>query len=99
MIERNRTWRHDAGPGQQPCVPDRMVVDRTGRKEDFDLELEWTPFQTPASLDPAAASDRPVDSGPSIFTAIQEQLGLRLQSDRAPVDVLVVERLEQPTPD
>jgi bla regulator protein blaR1 len=77
----------------------RMVVDRTNRKEDFDLELEWTPFQTPASLDPAAASDRPVDSGPSIFTAIQEQLGLRLQSDRAAVDVLVVERLEQPTPD
>ena len=77
----------------------RMVVDRTGRKEDFDLELEWTPFQTPASFDPAAASDRPVDSGPSIFTAIQEQLGLRLQSDRALVDVLVVERLEPPTPD
>ena len=77
----------------------RMVVDRTGRKEDFDLELEWTPFQAPASLDPAAANDRPVHSGPSIFTAIQEQLGLRLQSDRAPVDVLVVERLEPPTPD
>jgi uncharacterized protein (TIGR03435 family) len=77
----------------------RMVVDRTGRKEDFDLELEWTPFPTPASVDPPAAIERPVDAGPSIFTAIQEQLGLRLQSDRAAVDVLVVEALEQPTPD
>ena len=77
----------------------RMVVDRTGRNEEFDFELAWTPFQAQAPLDPSAAPDRPVDAGPSLFTAIQEQLGLRLQSDRAPVDVLVVDRLERPTPD
>ena len=66
----------------------------------FDLELEWTPFQRPAGLDAGAApNDRPVDAGPSIFTAIQEQLGLKLESGRGPVDVVVVERVEALIPD
>ena len=65
----------------------RPVVDRTGLSGSFDLELQWSPDQT---------ADTP---GPSLFTAIQEQLGLKLESQRAPVEVLVIDRLERPTPD
>ena len=65
----------------------RSVVDRTGLGGAFDMDLEWAPEQTPNA------------PGPSIFTAVQEQLGLKLDSQRAPVDVLVVDRVERPTPD
>ena len=65
----------------------RPVVDRTGLSGSFDLELQWSPDQT---------ADTP---GPSLFTAIQEHLGLRLESQRAPVEVLVIDRLERLTPD
>jgi uncharacterized protein (TIGR03435 family) len=65
----------------------RPVVDRTGISGSFDLELHWSP-------EPIADA-----SGPSIFTAVQEQLGLKLDSQRAPVDVLVVDRVERPAPD
>ena len=65
----------------------RTIVDRTGLDGTFDIELQWSPEQTADA------------SGPSIFTAIQEQLGLKLDSQRAPVDVLVVDRVERPAPD
>jgi uncharacterized protein (TIGR03435 family) len=65
----------------------RPVVDRTGLTGQFDLELQWAPEHT---------ADTP---GPSIFTAVQEQLGLKLESQRAPVEVLVIEKIEKPTPD
>jgi len=65
----------------------RAVVDRTGLSGSFDLELQWSPEQ---------AADT---SGPSIFTAVQEQLGLKLESQRAPVEVLVIDRVESPAPD
>jgi uncharacterized protein (TIGR03435 family) len=53
----------------------------------FDVNLTWTPNQTAET------------SGPSLFTALQEQLGLKLESARGPVDVLVIDHIEQPTPD
>jgi uncharacterized protein (TIGR03435 family) len=65
---------------------DRIVVDHTGLTGGFDIDLEWSPEQT--------ASDKP-----SIFTAVQEQLGLRLESTKGPVDVLVIDHVERPTPD
>lgn len=71
---------------------DRQVVDRTGETGRFDFVLQWTPFQ------PRSADVPIVDSGPSIFTALQEQLGLKLQSDRGAVRVLVVDRITRPTP-
>ncbi len=77
----------------------RLVIDRTGLTGNFDLDLTWTPDQlTPGPALPAALARSAPDS-PSIFTAVQEQLGLRLESTRAPVDVLVIDRAEQPTPD
>ena len=62
----------------------RPVVNRTGIDGAFDADLEWTPEQD-------------TDPGPSIFTAIEEQLGLKLESKRAPVDVLIVDRVERPS--
>jgi len=66
---------------------DRIVVDRTGLNGGFDLDLLWTPNPTPEV------------SGPSIFTALQEQLGLKLEAAHAPVEVVVIDRIETPGPD
>ena len=66
----------------------RTVRDHTGLKGNFDVALEWTPDD----LSPNGAS------GVSIFTALQEQLGLKLESMRGPVDILVIDHVEQPTP-
>jgi uncharacterized protein (TIGR03435 family) len=69
----------------------RVVVDKTGLTGLFDLELKFAPDQGVAA---GAQSDYP-----SLFSAIQEQLGLRLEAQRAPVQVLVVESAERPTTD
>lgn len=68
----------------------RPVVDRTGLAGNWDLELTFT-----------AESQRQQggDAGPSIFTAIQEQLGLTLEATTAAVDVLLVDRADRPLPD
>jgi uncharacterized protein (TIGR03435 family) len=67
----------------------RFTVDKTGLTGGFDGELTWTPEPPPGAA--------PDSSGPSIFTAIQEQRGLKLVSERGPVDVLVIDHLEQPS--
>jgi uncharacterized protein (TIGR03435 family) len=79
----------------------RMVVDRTGLAGNFDFELTWTPDQFPQGPPPPDAPPLPpIDpNGPSIYTAVQEQLGLKLDSRRDAVDVLVVDRVERPTED
>jgi uncharacterized protein (TIGR03435 family) len=71
----------------------RMVIDRTGLMGSFDIELKWRPDNL-RSTTGAQASDLP-----SIFAALQEQLGLRLESQRGPVEFLVVDSIERPTPD
>jgi uncharacterized protein (TIGR03435 family) len=68
---------------------DRPVVDQTGLTGKFDLRLKWTP-------DDVATQN--ADAPPGFLTAIQEQLGLKLASSKAPVDVLVIERVERPSP-
>jgi bla regulator protein BlaR1 len=76
----------------------RVVLDRTGLTGPFDINLTWTPDQMP-QRPPGAPDPPPLDpSGPSIFTAVQEQLGLKLDSQRGPVDVLVIDRAEHPSP-
>jgi len=77
----------------------RLVVDRTGLKGNFDLTLTWTPDRLPQGFDKkiVAGGLRPADpDGPSIFTALQEQLGLRLDSQKSPVEILVIDRAEHP---
>jgi uncharacterized protein (TIGR03435 family) len=75
----------------------RVVTDETGLSGEFDFSLKWSPgpgensttFQTPTT---------PSDSdGPSIFTALKEQLGLRLDSRKAPTEVIVVDSVQRPS--
>jgi uncharacterized protein (TIGR03435 family) len=81
----------------------RLVVDRTGLVGGYDMDMEWAPltqFRQPGNLDPPSdAADRPVNSGPTIFIALKDQLGLSLDSSRGPVPTVVIERIEKPTPD
>jgi uncharacterized protein (TIGR03435 family) len=76
----------------------RITVDKTGLTGGFDVELTWTPDQrspNPAENPSSDASSN--SSGPSIVTALQEQLGLKLVSETGPVAVLVVDRIEEPS--
>ncbi len=74
----------------------RVVLNRTGLAGNFSCDLEFTAATPTASADAAAGVS---DSGTSIFTALQEQLGLKLESTRGPVDVIVIDSAEHPTPD
>jgi uncharacterized protein (TIGR03435 family) len=71
----------------------RIVIDKTGLTGSWNLDLEFTPDQ-PASVD--RVSDAPNDV-PHIVTAVQEQLGLKLESSHGPVEVLVIDRLLRPS--
>jgi uncharacterized protein (TIGR03435 family) len=77
----------------------RLVVDRTGLTGNWDFELTYTrdAVRQPDVTDAAPASVDP--DGASLFTALQEQLGLKLESTKGPVRVLVIDRIEPPTPD
>jgi uncharacterized protein (TIGR03435 family) len=75
-------------------VMTRVVVDQTGLKGVYDFKLEWTPDDLQFS-EPGAAPGS--DSGNSIFASIQEQLGLKLEPQKGPVEILVVERAEKAT--
>ena len=77
----------------------RVVIDGTGLSGLFDVDLEWTPDQLPRQPPDDPEPLRIDPNGPSLFTALQEQLGLRLESTSGSVDVLVVDRAERPTED
>lgn len=73
----------------------RPVVDQTELTATFDIEMQWS-FSTSAGLghgDTTAGTD-----GPSIFTAVQEQLGLKLEPAKTSVDSLVIDHIEHPDP-
>lgn len=80
----------------------RTVLDRTGLTGKYDFTLEWKPeedtpvFNGPNGGAPPNAAT-PGSSGPSLFTAIQEQLGLKLDSQKGPVEILVIDRIEKPS--
>jgi uncharacterized protein (TIGR03435 family) len=77
----------------------RPVVDRTGLAGVFDIELEFSPESRASFLPPEPGAPPPTGDGPSLFTALQEQLGLKLSAGLATVDVLVIDRAERPIPD
>jgi uncharacterized protein (TIGR03435 family) len=66
---------------------DHPIVNQTGLTGAFNLKLQWEPDRAEG----AGTTDRP-----SIFTALQEQLGLRLRAEKTPLDVLVIDHAEQP---
>jgi bla regulator protein BlaR1 len=72
----------------------RTVLDKTGLAGNYDVELQWTPDNIPASFIGPDGKPTPEISGPSVFTAIQEQLGLKLESQKGPVEVLVIDHVE-----
>jgi len=76
----------------------RPVADKTELKGLFDLKLNWTPdgYRPREGGSPNPNEPRPDPDGPTIFTAIQEQLGLRLESRKGPVEILVIDRVEKP---
>jgi uncharacterized protein (TIGR03435 family) len=84
----------------------RPVIDKTGLAGYYDFTLQWTPqpgsgmpFQPAGGVTPGAPPPAADRDGPNLFTAVQEQLGLKLESARGPVEVIVIDRLEKPTLD
>jgi len=68
--------------------PGRVVIDKTGLTGNYDVTLKYTP---------QPRADAPPDAPPDVFTALQEQLGLKLEPDRAPLKILVIDRIERPS--
>jgi uncharacterized protein (TIGR03435 family) len=80
---------------------DRPVVDQSGLSERYDFTLTFTPDAAQAARmglggPPAPAGDNP-DAAPDLFTAFQQQLGLKLEATKAPVDVMVIDKVERPS--
>jgi uncharacterized protein (TIGR03435 family) len=83
----------------------RTVVDKTGLTGNYEFKLEWTPDDAVPAMASAVggqpagdSASTPDTSGPSLFTAVQEQLGLKLESVKTQADVIVIDQIEQPTP-
>jgi uncharacterized protein (TIGR03435 family) len=81
----------------------RTIIDRTGLTGNYDFTLEYAPEEGGPQQPGAGAAAggalpaSPSDSAPSIFTALQEQLGLKLESTKGPVDVIVIDHIEKPS--
>jgi uncharacterized protein (TIGR03435 family) len=78
----------------------QTVADQTNLAGRYDIDLKWTPdaAEMPsAGAEPGEALSQPDTSGPSIYTAIQEQLGLKLQRTRGASGFLVIDHMEKPT--
>ena len=76
---------------------DRPVVDKTGLTGKYDFTLKWIPDDRRTPTVGQQGTDDTPPPGPSIFTAIQEQLGLRLEPQKGPVEVLVIDHVERPS--
>lgn len=82
----------------------RPVLDKTGLTGNYDIKLTWTPDPgqgiggplgpPPPGVEPPPPAD---PNGPSLFTAVQEQLGLRLESQKGPVEMIVIDHVEKPS--
>jgi uncharacterized protein (TIGR03435 family) len=78
----------------------RTVLDKTGLMSEYDFTLQWMPDVSqapPVGQQETDSTPSHESSGPSMFTAIQDQLGLRLESKKGPVEVLVIDHVERPS--
>jgi uncharacterized protein (TIGR03435 family) len=75
---------------------DRPILDRTGLTGKFDLIIEFAP--RPKFTQPPDASSQSSDTGPTFLEALKDQLGLKLESTTGPVDTLVIDHIEEPSP-
>ena len=75
----------------------RSVIDKTGLAGEYDFDLKWAPDSSQSQAGLPDTEPPPDPAGPSIFTAVQEQLGLKLESTRGPVEVLVIDSAEKPS--
>jgi uncharacterized protein (TIGR03435 family) len=82
----------------------RAVLDKTGLTGTYDLKLEWQPDENQVAMFEAMrvpegyGAPAPDPMGPTLFTALQEQLGLKLESGKGPVEMFAIERVEKPSP-
>jgi uncharacterized protein (TIGR03435 family) len=77
----------------------RSVVDRSGLEGRYDLDVEFAPQPVRSDGSDPSLGDRPASDAPSIYTALTEQLGLKLESQKQQVDVTVIDRIEKPVED
>ena len=87
----------DFAHGMQEAFLDKPVVDETGLKDRYDFELKWTPDESQRNIQLPAQSRQDANAPPGLYTAIQEQLGLKIESTKAPVEVLVIDHLDKPS--
>lgn len=98
LVARNANMK-DFADLLQATVLDRPVVDQTGLSGRWDFTLNWTPdeFQFAGlGVKPPPPTDKP-DAPPDLFTAIQQQLGLKLEGTKAMVEILVIDKVEKPS--
>lgn len=83
----------------QSSAVDRPVLNQTGLQGKFDFSLVWTPDQgqAPVAVPNALAGLEKTDAPPDIFTAMQQQLGLRLEAAKLPIEVFMVDKVERPS--
>lgn len=102
VMVRNLTMA-DFAMWMQASVTDRPMVDLTELKDRYDFQLKWTPDDSQfaqfrgAGMTMPAPSDA-ADAPPSLYTAVQEQLGLKIEATKAPDDVMVIDHVEKPSP-
>jgi uncharacterized protein (TIGR03435 family) len=108
----NGSWTSSYGPGRVDAQRSSIeflikvlsssvghhIIDKTGLSGTYDFKLRWTPDTASEVRQAPAGWNASDDIAPSLFTALKEQLGLKLEPQKAPVDVIVIDHIESPSP-